>query len=148
MVTETTENGSSGVAKTGLGLSIGALGLLLLQNGALGGIMGPRPTLPLPASKDDIAYERQLTTKDMEIAKLQAQIYTDDKVDALRRELQGATAAQAVFNATMSGTVATINSQTQQLMSMTGLIINGPAMAASEAAASAFKSNVTAASNG
>ena len=83
-------------------------------------------------------YERQLTQADAKIGKLEAQIYTDDKVDALRRELQSATAAQAVFNATMSGTVATINAQTKQLMGMTGLIINGPAMAASEAAATAF----------
>ena len=151
MVTETNNgNESSATAKTGLGLSIGALGLLLLQNGALGGVLGGnRPALPTPASKDDIAYERQLTTKDMEIAKLQAQIYTDDKVDALRRELQSTTAAQAVFNATMSGTVATINAQTKQLMGMTGLIINAPAMAASEAAVSAFKANTAAAqSNG
>ena len=152
MVTETTNEKKSpwnGTAATGVGLGGAALLLALLQGGGLSGIVGGnRPPLPVPASKDDITYERQLTTKDMEIAKLQAQIYTDDKVDALRRELQSATTAQAVFNATMSGTVATINTQTKQLMGMTGLVINAPAMLSSEAAASAFKANATATSNG
>ena len=62
----------------------------------------------------------------------------------MRQEIQGAAAAQAVFNATMNGTVAAINAQTKQLMGMTGLVINAPAMLSSEAAASAFKANTVA----
>lgn len=139
MVTETTsEKGSSTTAKTSLGIGIGALGLLLLQNGAFGGILGGRPTGGEPPWGRDLSYERQLTQADAKIGKLESQLYTDQQVNGLRQELQGATAAQAVFNATLNGTVAAINAQTKQLMGMTGLIINGPAMAASEAAASAF----------
>ena len=139
MVTETTnEKGSSTTAKTGLGIGIGALGLLLLQSGAFGGILGGRPPAGDPPWARDMNYERQLTQADAKIGKLESQLYTDQQCNAIRQELQGATAAQAVFNATMNGTVAAINAQTKQLMSMTGLIINGPAMAASEAAATAF----------
>ena len=139
MVTETTsEKGSSTTAKTSLGIGIGALGLLLLQNGAFGGILGGRPTGGEPPWGRDLSYERQLTQADAKIGKLESQLYTDQQVNGLRQELQGATAALAVFNATLNGTVAAINAQTKQLMGMTGLIINGPAMAASEAAASAF----------
>ena len=136
MVTETDSGDSKytgkGMGGTALGLGIGALGLFLLQNGAFGGILGGnRPPVGDPPWSRDMNYERQLTQADAKIGKLEAQIYTDDKVDALRRELQAATAAQSVFNATMSGTVATINAQTKQLMGMTGLVINAPAMLSS-----------------
>lgn len=151
MVTETTENGKTpfnGTAVTGAALGGAAL-LVQLLSGSFGNVLGGgRPPVGEPPWSRDMNYERQLTQADAKIGKLEAQIYTDDKVDALRRELQSATAAQAVFNATMSGTVATINAQTKQLMGMTGLIINAPAMAASEAAATAFKANATATSNG
>lgn len=150
MVTETTENKTpfNGTAVTGAALGGSAL-LVQLLTGAFGGILGGRPPVGEPPWARDMNYERQLTQADAKIGKLEAQIYTDDKVDALRRELQAATAAQAVFNATMNGTVATINSQTKQLMGLTGLVINAPAMLSSEAAASAFKANgASAASNG
>lgn len=150
MVTETTENKApfNGTAVTGAALGGSAL-LVQLLTGAFGGILGGRPPAGDPPWARDMNYERQLTQADAKIGKLEAQIYTDDKVDALRRELQAATAAQSVFNATMNGTVATINSQTKQLMGLTGLVINAPAMLSSEAAASAFKANgASAASNG
>lgn len=150
MVTETTENKTpfNGTAVTGAALGGSAL-LVQLLTGAFGGILGGRPPAGDPPWARDMNYERQLTQADAKIGKLEAQIYTDDKVDALRRELQAATAAQSVFNATLNGTVATINSQTKQLMGLTGLVINAPAMLSSEAAASAFKANgASAASNG
>ena len=151
MVTETTENKTpfNGTAVTGAALGGAAL-LVQLLGGSFGNILGGRPPIGEPPWSRDLNYERQLTQADAKIGKLEAQIYTDDKVDALRRELQAATAAQAVFNATMNGTVATINSQTKQLMGLTGLVINAPAMLSSEAAASAFKASGAAAatSNG
>lgn len=149
MVTETTENKTpfNGTAVTGAALGGSAL-LVQLLTGAFGGILGGRPPAGDPPWARDMNYERQLTQADAKIGRLEAQIYTDDKVDALRRELQAATAAQSVFNATMNGTVATINSQTKQLMGLTGLVINAPAMLSSEAAASAFKANASATSNG
>lgn len=157
MVTETT-NGSDryagkGAGNAGIALGATGVGLWLLQavlNGGLGGILGgARPQAGDPPWARDMNYERQLTQADAKIGKLESQLYTDQQVNAVRQEIQGATAAQAVFNATMNGTVAAINAQTRQLMGMTGLIINGPAMAASEGAAAAFKANsASAADNG
>lgn len=144
MVTETTENGKTpfnGTAVTGAALGGAAL-LVQLLSGSFGNILGGgRPPVGEPPWARDMNYERQLTQADAKIGKLESQLYTDQQVNAVRQEIQGAAAAQAVFNATMNGTVAAINAQTKQLMGMTGLIINAPAMAASEAAASAFKMN-------
>lgn len=76
MVTETTENGngSSSTAKTALGIGIGALGLLLLQNGALGNVFGGRPAAGDPPWARDLAYERALTERDAKIGKLESQL--------------------------------------------------------------------------
>lgn len=126
---------SPGVANTAIALAATALGTQLL-GGNLGNLLGgnnlPPPGEP-PWSRD-MNYERELTKANAENGQLKAQIYCDDKVDALRRELQAATAAQQVFNATMSAAVATTTQQTQQLMQMTGLFIKQPVMAASTAA--------------
>lgn len=147
MVTETTnEKGSSGVAKTGLGIGIGALALTLLQNGAFGGILGGRPPMPPPASKEDLSYERQLTTKDMEIANLNAKLYTDQQVNELRRELSTSTATQAVINAQQSGVIGLLQSQVASLTAMTSPYIKQPVMAASEAALAYRPASATAAS--
>lgn len=139
---ETTEKRTNYLGGTGLGLGAGALGLMLLQNGAFGNILGQRPPVGDPPWSRDMNYERELTTRDAKIGKLEAQIYTDDKINELRRELQSATAAQQIFNSTISTAVATTAEQTRQLMSMTGMYINQPVMAASEGALafSPFKS--------
>ena len=149
MVTETTDerrkeplNGTTITAVTLAGLSL--LTQFLTGNLNIGGA-GNRPPAGDPPWSRDMNYERQLTERDAKIGKLEAQIYTDDKVDAVRRELQATTAAQQVFNATTMAAVATTRSHTEQLMKMTGLVISGPVMAASEAAASAFKAGGTSA---
>lgn len=145
MVTETTENGDSkytgkGMGGTALGLGIGALGLLLLQNGAFGGIFGGnRPPMDPPATQRDLAYERELTTKDAKIGKLEAQLYTDQQINVLRQELNGAAAAQSVTNAQQNGALTMLQSQVATLNAMTSPYIKQPVMAASEAALTAFK---------
>lgn len=156
MVTETNnERGSSSTAKTALGIGIGALGLDLLQNGGLNlGGFGNRPPLPTPATKDDLAYERQLTEKDSEIGQLKAEKYADaavlaaerrlaDKIAAIETSTAARFAAQNEYNVANTAAVANLNAQTQRLMRMTGIIINGPAMAASQAAASVFTGKAT-----
>lgn len=146
MVTETTDNNKTpfnGTAVTGAALGGAAL-LVQLLGGNLGGILG-RPPAGDPPWARDMNYERQLTQADAKIGKLESQLYTDQQVNAVRQEIQGAAAAQAVFNATINGTVAAINAQTHQLMGMTGLVINAPAMLSSEGAASAFKASTAAA---
>ena len=94
------------------------------------------------ATQRDLEYERELTKANAEIGQLKAEKYADtgvlaaerrfeDKLDAIEKQI----AEQQVFNATQMGTMGVIASQTQQLMKMTGLIINAPVIAASEAAA-------------
>lgn len=151
MVTETTENGKTpfnGTAVTGAALGGAAL-LVQLLSGTFGNVLGGgRPPAGDPPWARDMNYERQLTQADAKIGKLESQLYTDQQVNAVRQEIQGAAAAQAVFNATMNGTVAAINAQTKQLMGMTGLIISAPAMTASEGAAAAFKAQAASVNNG
>lgn len=139
---EATENknaASVGLAGTGLGLGAGALGLLLLQNGALGNVLGGnRPPVGDPPWARDMKYERELTGKDAEIGKLQAQLYTDQQVNILRQELQAGQAAQSVINAQQGGLIGILQSQVQNLSAMTSLYIKQPVMAASEAALNAL----------
>ena len=110
------------------------------------------------ATQRDLGYERQLTEKDSEIGQLRAEKYADaavlaaerrlaDKIEKLETSTTARFAAQGEYNVANTAAVASTKSQVMQLMSMTGLIINGPAMAASEAAASVFtaKASTTAA---
>jgi hypothetical protein len=150
---ETTEKQGNALAGTGVGLGAGALGLLLLQNGGLGGILGGnRPPMEPPATQRDLGYERQLTEKDAEIGQLKAQQYADaavlsaerrlaDKIEKIETGLNGAVLKQAEYNVANTAAVASIGQQTAQLMRLTGLVINAPTMLASEAGASAFKAN-------
>jgi hypothetical protein len=153
MVTETTDNNkSSTTAKTGLGLGIAALGLYAL-NGGLGNILGGRPPMPPPeplATQRDLGYERQLTEKDSEIGQLRAEKYADaavlaaerrlaDKIEKIETGMNAAVLKQAEYNVANTAAVATTNAQVMQLMKLTGLVINGPTMLASEGAATAFK---------
>lgn len=156
MVTETNEAEKKsgpgyGTVGTALGIGIGALALNVLQNGGLGGILGGgRPPAGDPPWSRDLKYERELTTKDAEIGKLNAQLYTDQQITELRKELQTATATQAVINAQQSGVIGLLQSQVNTLNSMTSLFIKQPVMAASEAALNAFaaKTAATATTNG
>lgn len=153
MVTETTNENDyagKGSAYTGLALGATALGLQLLTGGNLGGILGGRPPAGDPPWSRDLKYERELTGKDAEIGKLQAQLYTDKQITALRQELTAANAAQAVINAQQNSVLGLLQSQVATLNAMTSPYIKQPVMAASEAALSAFKAGgaSTAASNG
>lgn len=143
MVTETSENTEGrpgyGTVGTALGIGIGALALNVLQNGGLGGLLGgPRPPMDPPATQRDLKYERELTTKDAQIGKLESQLYTDQQIAELRKELQAGQAAQAVINAQQTGVIGLLQSQVATLNSMTSLFIKQPVMAASEAALAAF----------
>jgi hypothetical protein len=156
MVTETTDNNNGyagkGSAYTGLALGATALGLYAL-NGGLGNILGGRPPMPPPeplATQRDLGYERQLTEKDSEIGQLRAEKYADaavlaaerrlaDKIEKIETGMNAAVLKQAEYNVANTAAVATTNAQVMQLMKLTGLVINGPTMLASEGAATAFK---------
>ena len=151
---ESNEKPSNVLGGTGVGLGAGALGLLLLQNGGLGGLLGnnnvPRPPVPELATQRDLGYERQLTEKDTEIGQLKAQQYADaavlaaerrlaDKIEKIETQLNTTTTTQAVINAQQTGLIATLQNQVFQLNSMTGLFIKPAVMGASEAALNTFK---------
>ena len=122
---ESNENNyaSTGLAGTGLGLGAGALGLMLL-NGNLGNIFGgQRPAPEPPATQRDLAYERDLTEKDAKIGQLQAQLYTDQKVNELRQEVTAGQAAQAVINANQQGMLGILQQQVAMFQAMTGQFI-------------------------
>lgn len=158
--TENSNKASVGLAGTGLGLGAGALGLLLLQNGGLGNVLGGnRPPMEPPATQRDLGYERQLTEKDAEIGQLKAQQYADaavlaaerrlaDKIEKIETQLNTTTTTQAVINAQQTGIIATLQGQVMQLNNMTGLYIKPSVMGASEAALNTLKaSGVSPASN-
>lgn len=154
MVNEGENSGKTpfnGTAVTGAALGGSAL-LVSLLNGGLGNILGgARPPVGDPPWARDMNYERELTEKDSKIGKLEAQLYTDQQITELRKELQAATATQAVINAQQTGVIGLLQSQVNTLNAMTSLYIKQPVMAASEAALSAFtaaKTATAAASNG
>lgn len=149
---ETTESKTpfNGTAVTGAALGGSAL-LVSLLNGGIGNLLGGgmRPPAGDPPWSRDLQYERELTTKDSEIGQLKAEKYADtvvlaaerrlaDKIAAIETGTAAAFAKQNEYNVANTAAVASINGQVAQLMSMTGIIINAPAMAASQAAASAF----------
>lgn len=158
---ETIENkgyASTGLAGTALGLGAGAVGVQLL-NGTLGNLFGnnrPQPPVPELATLRDLDYERQLTGKDAQIGKLEAQLYTNerlaaveerlqDKIDALEEKLNSASAAQALINERQSGAIGMLQAQAMEVKRIFGTYIAGPTMAASEAVYNAFKPVATAA---
>lgn len=146
---------SSGVANTGLGLSIGALGLLLLQNGALGGILGGnRPDPSNPPWARDMGYERELTKANAEIGQLKAEQYANaavlaaerrlaDKIEALETAQTAAYNAQAVLNAKQEAFIGGLAAQVASFDRMTARYITGPVMSASEAVLAANKPAAT-----
>ncbi len=146
--------GVRGPLWTTAGVGIGAAALYAFNTMMRGLGAGMPPPGGNPPWSRDLEYERELTKANAETASLQAKLDCrtevlaaerrfEDKLDAIEAQI----AAQQVFNATQTGVIATINAQTQQLMRMTGLYINQPVMAASEAALSAFKAGGTSAAS-
>lgn len=151
----TTEKQTNYLGGTGVGLGAGALGLILLQNGLLGNLTGGNRPAPEPlATQRDVTYERQLTEKDMEIAQLKAEKYTDqtvlaaerrlaDKIEALNIRVNEMDKAQAVVNTRQTDALVYAQTEITRLDAVFAPYIKGPIMTASEAAASAFKLNAT-----
>ena len=137
--------------------SIGTAGAFGILNGNglnLGG--NNRPPAGDPPWSRDMKYERELTEKDAKIGKLEAQIYTDNQITLLERRIEDKltrineritadAAAQSVLNAKQQSFLDVIASKVAGFDAMTSRYINGPVMAASEAALSWFKPAGTAA---
>lgn len=127
---------SKGVAGAGLGLGIAGTALGLLNGGA-GNILGGWGnncnnvcSENIPVNRYELAMQRDLTNKDMEIAYLKSREaaksdsielyrYVDGKFAAVEREL----ADQRTFNATQIGTISCIQGQIAQLYGLTKLVV-------------------------
>ena len=127
------EFASKGVAGSGLGLGIAGTALGIL-NGGLGNILGgwgncncPENT---PVTRYELGMENQIIQKDSEIALLKSNIYTDQKIADVYERLnlkiggvEAAVNAQAVYNATMNGTVGCMQNQIAALQALTKTIV-------------------------
>lgn len=128
-IERTNSYASKGVGGTALGLAAGALGLNLL-NGNLGGLFGGWSGDNMPVSRYEMAMQKDLTNKDMEIAYLRSREaakedslevykYIDRKIERVEREL----CEQKVFNATAINNVSCLSGQVAQLMALTKLVV-------------------------
>lgn len=123
---------SKGVGGTALGLAIGSLGLQTL-NGGLGGILGGGSC----GCSEDHLINRYEASQSARISELEtevklrdANIYTDQKLGALRdyvdgrfSGVEGQLCQQAVYNATCNSTISCLQGQVAQLMGLSKLII-------------------------
>ena len=144
---------SRGVGGTALGLSIGALGLTALNNGIGGILGGGAKTNTSPDSaiwnaaligamskstcNEDHTVNRYEAAQAARIAELEtevklrdANIYTDGKIADVYERLNAKIGvieaqinAQAVYNATLNGTVGCIQGQIAQLTALTKTVI-------------------------
>lgn len=126
------EYASKGVGTAGLttgiiGTALGALN----SAGGLSGILGGNAS---PEDKAVTRYEahmmNELSKKDQQIALLEADKYTDQKIadlyDKVNMRFVGVEqqiGAQAVWNATQTGTLACLQNQITQLQSLTQLVV-------------------------
>lgn len=127
------EFASKGVAGSGLGLGIAGTALGLL-NGGLGNILGGWNNCGCsenaPVTRYELGMENKIMQKDSEIALLKSNIYTDQKIADVYERLnlkiggvEAAVNAQAVYNATMNGTINCMQGQIAALQALTKTIV-------------------------
>ncbi|OUN07110.1 hypothetical protein [Flavonifractor sp. An9] len=128
------EFASKGVAGAGLGLGIAGTALGLLNGGA--GLLNLHSGMAGCCSENTAVnrYELNLTqeiaSKDARIGLLESQVYVDQKLTEVYKDLnaqvnaiQAQLSQQAVYNATLNGTVSCIQGQIAQLQSLTKLVV-------------------------
>ena len=128
------EFASKGVAGAGLGLGIAGTALGLLNWGA--GLLNLHSGMAGCCSENTAVnrYELNLTqeiaSKDARIGLLASQVYVDQKLTEVYKDLnaqvnaiQAQLSQQAVYNATLNGTVSCIQGQIAQLQSLTKLVV-------------------------
>jgi hypothetical protein len=126
------EFASKGVAGAGLGTGIAGLTLGVL-NGGLGNLLGGMGcgcSENMAVSRYEMGLQNQIASKDGQIALLESNIYTDQKLNDLRNyvdakvgAVENAINAQAVYNATNTATIGCIQGQVAQLQGLTKLIV-------------------------
>lgn len=128
---------SKGVAGAGLGLGIAGTALGVL-NGGLGNILGGGwgmnnnciPSESMPVTRYDAGKDARIAELETEVKLRDANIYTDQKLGALRDYVDGKFAvvndklcAQAVHNATNDAVLGCMQGQIAQLMGLTKLVV-------------------------
>lgn len=127
------EFASKGVAGAGLGLGVAGTALGLL-NGGLGNLLGGGMmgccSENSMVNRYELGLTQEIAGKDSRIGLLESQVYVDQKLTDVVKDytaqisnLQSQINAQAVYNATMNGTVSCIQGQIAQLQSLTKLVV-------------------------
>lgn len=128
------EFATKGLAGSGLGLGIAGTALGVL-NGGLGnlfngGLLGGNCSDNVAVSRYELNMNNQINSKDNEIALLKSNIYTDQKIadvyERLNLKIGGVEAAinaQAIYNATLNGTVTCMQGQIAALQGLTKTIV-------------------------
>lgn len=131
------EYASKGVANAGLTTGIIGSALGLLSNGGLSGILGGSTNSEdKPVTRYEAGMMSELAKKDQQIALLEANKYTDQKIadlyDKMNNRFVGVEqqlGAQAVWNATQMGTLGCLQNQIAQLQTLTKVVVpNGNVM--------------------
>lgn len=126
------EFASKGVAGAALGTGIAGLtlGVLNGMGGLLGGWGGNCCSESTPVNRYELTLVQEIASKDTRIGLLEADKYTDQKLTEVYKDLNGQISnlqsqinAQAVYNATMNGTVSCIQGQIAQLQGLTKLVV-------------------------
>lgn len=124
------EFASKGVAGSGLGLGIAGTALGLLNGGLNGLLCGNNCSDNQLINRYELDMENKIVSKDSEIALLKSNIYTDQKiVDVYERlnakigTVESAVNTQAVYNATLNGTIGCMQTQIAALQTLTKTIV-------------------------
>lgn len=112
-----------GIAGTALGLLNGGAGLLNLHSGIAGGCCSENTAV----NRYELNLMQEIAGKDARIGLLESQVYVDQKLTDVVKDYTGQInalqAQQAVYNATLNGTVSCIQGQIAQLQSLTKLVV-------------------------
>lgn len=115
-----------GIAGTALGLLNGGAGLLNLHSGIAGGCCSENTAV----NRYELNLTQEIASKDARIGLLESQVYVDQKLTEVYKDLnaqinaiQAQLSQQAVYNATLNGTVSCMQGQIAQLQSLTKLVV-------------------------
>lgn len=126
------ENNYASKGQSNLNTVLGAIGTAGATGilGNLGGIFGNRDSNEHYINRYELAMQQELTAKDSKIALLESNIYTDQKIADVYEKLnskigcvEGQISQQAVYNATLNGTVSCLTAQITALQSLTKTIV-------------------------
>lgn len=115
-----------GIAGTALGLLNGGAGLLNLHSGIAGGCCSENTAV----NRYELNLTQEIASKDARIGLLESQVYVDQKLTEVYKDLnaqinaiQAQLAQQAVYNATNTATIGCIQNQVNQLFGLTKLVV-------------------------